>query len=102
VQKRAVISTGVNYEGKFKNKIYLNYPENKPIMRREGLVENFVVTIAASLILIFMGMIYFIVTLLIVKFSSALMGYSPDANWVVISAAIIVAGIMIGSAIKNV
>ena len=71
-------------------------------MRREGLVENFVVTIAASLILIVMGMIYFIVTLLIVKFSSALMGYSPDANMVVISAAIIVAGIMIGSAIKNV
>ena len=71
-------------------------------MRKEGIIENFVVTIAASLILIVMGMIYFIVTLLIVKFSSALMGYSPDPNWSVISAAIIVAGIMIGSAIKNV
>ena len=68
----------------------------------EGIMENFIVTIVASLILIVMGMIYFIVTLLIVKFSSSLMGYSPDANWVVISAAIIVAGIMVGSAIKNV
>ena len=71
-------------------------------MRREGLVENFIVTIAASLILIVIGIIYFIVTLLIVKFSSALLGYSPEANWAVVSAAIIVAGIMIGSAIKNV
>ncbi|MBI2208116.1 hypothetical protein HYU50_01330 [Candidatus Woesearchaeota archaeon] len=70
-------------------------------MRREGFIENFIVTIVASLILIVMGMIYFIVTLFIVKFSSALIGYSPDANWVVVSAAIIVAGIMIGSAIKN-
>ncbi|MBI2135028.1 hypothetical protein HYU09_03480 [Candidatus Woesearchaeota archaeon] len=70
-------------------------------MRREGIIENFIVTIVASMILIVMGMIYFIVTLLIVKFSSALMGYSPEANWVVVSSAIIVAGIMIGSAIKN-
>ena len=71
-------------------------------MRREGLIENSIVTIIASLILIVMGTIYFIVTLLIVKFSSALMGYSPDANWVIVSGAIIVAGIMVGSAIKNV
>ena len=71
-------------------------------MRSESLLENFVVTIVASLILIVMGMIYFIVTLLIVKFSSGLMGYNPDDNWVILSGAIIVAGIMIGSAIKNV
>jgi len=70
-------------------------------MSREGLIENLLVTIIASLILIIMGMIYFIVTLLLVKFSSGLMGYSPEANWVVLSAAVIVAGIMIGSAIKN-
>ena len=70
-------------------------------MSREGLIENLLVTIIASLILIIMGMIYFIVTLLLVKFSSGLMGSSPEANWVVLSAAVIVAGIMIGSAIKN-
>lgn len=96
-----MISRSANYEGKSKNKIYLNYPKNEMIMRREGLVENFIVTIAASLILIIIGMVYFIVTLLIVKFSSALLGYSPEANWAVVSAAIIVAGIMVGSAIKN-
>jgi hypothetical protein len=48
-----------------------------------------------------MGVIYFIATLLIVRFSTGLLSYSPDANWVVVSSAIIVAGIMVGSAIKN-
>ena len=70
-------------------------------MQRGGIVENFVVTIIASLILIVMGMIYFVVTLIIVKFSSKLIGYAPDSNIAVLSAAVIVAGIMVGSAIKN-
>ena len=70
-------------------------------MRREGLFENLIVTIIASLLLIGMGVIYFIVTLWIVDFSSGLIGYSPDENYVVLSSAVIVAGIMIGSAIKN-
>jgi hypothetical protein len=70
-------------------------------MHKEGPFENLIVTIIASLILVAMGVIYFIATLLIVGFSSGLMGYSPDANWVVLSSAIIVVGIMIGSAIKN-
>ena len=70
-------------------------------MHKGGLLENLIVTIIASLVLVVMGVIYFIATLLIVRFSSGLMGYSPDANFVVISSAVIVAGIMIGSAIKN-
>ena len=70
-------------------------------MGREKLFENLIVTVIASLLLIAMGVVYFIATLLIVKFSSGLMGYYPDANWVVLSSAVIVAGIMIGSAIKN-
>ena len=70
-------------------------------MRREGLFENLVVTVISSLILISMGVVYFIFTLFIIKFSSGLIGYSPDANMVVLSSAVIVAGIMIGSAIKN-
>ena len=70
-------------------------------MQKEGILENLIVTIIASLVLIAMGVIYFIATLLIVRFSSGLMGYSPDGNWVVLSSAVIVAGIMIGSAIKN-
>jgi len=64
-------------------------------------IESLLVTVIASLILIAMGIVYFIMTLWIIKFSSGLLGYSPDSNWVVLSAAIIVVGIMIGSAIKN-
>ena len=70
-------------------------------MRKEGLFENMIVTVIASLLLVVMGIIYFIATLLIVKFSTDLLGYTPDANWVVLSSAIIVVGIMVGSAIKN-
>ncbi|MBL7055616.1 hypothetical protein ISS07_01750 [Candidatus Woesearchaeota archaeon] len=70
-------------------------------MKRSGLVDSLFVTIVASLILIVMGLIYLILTLWIVKFSSAFMGLSPDSNYVIISASIIVSGIMIGSAIKN-
>ena len=70
-------------------------------MRNEGLFENLIVTVIASLLLIAMGVIYFIATLLIVKFSSGLMGFTPDSNYIVLSSAILVAGIMIGSAIKN-
>ena len=64
-------------------------------------LENLIVTMAASIILIAMGLVYFIVTLWVIKFSSGLLGYKPDSNWVVLSAAIIVVGIMVGSAIKN-
>ena len=70
-------------------------------MRKGELFENLIVTVIASLLLVAMGVVYFIASLLIVRFSSGLMGYSPDANWVVVSSAIVVAGIMIGSAIKN-
>jgi len=70
-------------------------------MHKEGIVENLIVTVIASLLLVVMGIVYFIVTLWIVSFSSNLMGLTVDGNWVVISAAIIVVGIMVGSAIKN-
>ena len=65
-------------------------------------IESLLVTVIASLILIAMGIIYFIVTLWIIKFSTGLLGYEPESNWVVLSGAIIVVGVMIGSAIKNV
>ena len=64
-------------------------------------IENLLVTTIASLLLIAMGIIYFIVTLWIIKFSSSLFGYSPDSNWVILSASILVVGVMIGSAVKN-
>ena len=70
-------------------------------MRRSMIIENLIVTVISSLLLVVMGVIYLIATLLIVRFSTGLMGYSPDTNWVVLSSAVIVAGIMVGSAIRN-
>lgn len=70
-------------------------------MYKGGLVENLFVTVIASVILIVMGLIYFIIVLWVIKFSSTLAGYNPEGNWAVLSAAVVVAGIMIGSAIKN-
>ena len=70
-------------------------------MQRESLFQNLIVTVIASLILIAMGVVYFIFTLFIIRFSSGLIGYSPDHNTIVLSSAVIVAGIMIGSAIKK-
>ena len=70
-------------------------------MHKGGLFESLLVTVIASLILIAMGLVYFILTLWVVKFGSGLMGYSIDGNWAVLSTAVVVAGIMVGSAIKN-
>jgi ABC-type antimicrobial peptide transport system permease subunit len=84
-----------------KKQIYLNPKKINQFMRREGLLESLVITLIASLVLIIMGTIYFIATLLIVRFSTGLMGYSPDANWIILSSAVIVTGVMVGSAIKN-
>ena len=70
-------------------------------MNRSPLVENFIVTSIASLMLIAMGVIYFIIILFIVNFSAGLMGHSPDSNILVLSSAIIVTGVMIGSALKR-
>jgi hypothetical protein len=84
-----------------KNTTYLNHKKKYYFMRKDGLFENLIVTVIASLLLVAMGVIYFIATLVIIRFSTGLMGYSPDANWVVLSSAVVVAGIMIGSAIKK-
>ena len=70
-------------------------------MHKGGLFESLVVTVIASLILIAMGLIYFILTLWVIKFGSGLMGYNIDGNWAVLSTAVVVAGILVGSAIKN-
>ena len=65
-------------------------------------IGAFALTVTASLLLIILGLVYFIVTLWIVKIGSDLiMGKSLlDANWAVLSAAIIAVGSMIGSAMK--
>jgi len=60
-------------------------------------LSAFFVTVTASLLLIVLGLIYFIVTLWIVKVGSRLIIGEVDPNWAVLSAAIIAVGTLIGS-----
>jgi hypothetical protein len=56
----------------------------------------------ASVILIVIGLVYFIVALWIVKAGSGLLGYTDlSGNWAVLSASLISVGSMIGSAVKK-
>lgn len=56
---------------------------------------------AASLLLIFLGLIYFFITLWIIKISSNLLGYSIDGNFAVLSASFISLGTIIGSSLRK-
>ena len=62
---------------------------------------SLVVGIVASVILIVMGLVYFIIALAIVKYGSGILGYTIDGNWAVLSASLISVGSMIGSAVKK-
>ncbi|MBU0614547.1 MAG: hypothetical protein KJ601_00480 [Nanoarchaeota archaeon] len=64
-------------------------------------LSNLVVTAVASGLLIVMGLVYFIITLWIVKIGSGILGYTPDGNWAVFAASLISVGTMIGSAIQK-
>lgn len=65
-------------------------------------IGAFALTLTASLLLIVLGLIYFIVTLWIVKIGADLiLGKGMlDANWAVLSASLIAVGSMIGSSLK--
>lgn len=71
------------------------------VMKGIGTAWSLGVGIVASVILIVMGLIYFVIALAIVKFGAGLLGYIVDANWAVLSASLISVGSMIGSAIKK-
>ncbi len=71
------------------------------VMKGIGAAGSLVVGLVASVILIVMGLIYFVIALAIVKFGAGLLGYIVDANWAVLSASLISVGSMIGSAIKK-
>ncbi len=55
----------------------------------------------ASLLLIFLGLVYFFVTLWIIKISSHLLGYSLDGNYAILSASLISLGTIIGSSLRK-
>lgn len=72
------------------------------IMKGIGTAGSLVVGIVASVILIVMGLIYFVIALAIVKFGAGMLGYTElHANWAVLSASLISVGSMVGSALKK-
>ena len=64
-------------------------------------VGALLLTLVGSVILIFIGLVYFVFTLWIVKIGSHFVGYSPSAEFAVLSAAIISVGSMVGSALAK-
>ncbi|MBW2981233.1 hypothetical protein KY360_07490 [Candidatus Woesearchaeota archaeon] len=73
----------------------------KKVMKGIGTAMSLGVGLVASVILIVMGLVYFIIALWIVKFGAGILGYTLDGNWAVLSASLISVGSMIGSAVKK-
>ncbi|MBR9689706.1 MAG: hypothetical protein GOV01_02325 [Candidatus Altiarchaeota archaeon] len=58
-------------------------------------------TLVLSVLLIVIGLAYFLITLWTVKTGAGLLELTPDANWVVFSASVIAAASIIGSSKRN-
>ncbi|MFP4403217.1 MAG: hypothetical protein ACLFPJ_02620 [Candidatus Woesearchaeota archaeon] len=65
-------------------------------------IANLSVTIIASLILIFLGIIYFMVTIWMIKIGAGWAGFSNlDGNWVILTTGIVTGAALIGSALQH-
>lgn len=64
-------------------------------------LANIAVTIVTSLVLIFLGILYFMVTVWIIKLGARWAGAAVDGNIVVLTAGIVTAAAMIGSALQR-
>ncbi len=66
----------------------------------EGL-SNLAVTIVASVVLILLGIVYFMLTTWVIKIGAYLAGLTVGGDMVVLTAGIITAAAIIGSAIQQ-
>lgn len=65
-------------------------------------IKGLVLTILASLLFLFLGVIYFMISIWIIKIGAQWAGFSnPDGGMVVLGACIVTAGTIIGSAIQQ-
>ncbi|MBS3814994.1 MAG: hypothetical protein KGY45_00340 [Hadesarchaea archaeon] len=68
---------------------------------KEGL-KNLLITSIASVLLVVLGIIYFGITLWIIKIASkTFFGTGLEANWAVLSAAILATGAIIASTLEK-
>ncbi len=56
-----------------------------------------IVLVASALILVVLGLVFFLVNLWIIQFAAEMLKLEPDASMVVLSAAVLSAASMIGS-----
>ena len=60
-------------------------------------IKDLIVSLVASVMLIILGIVYFSLTLFIVKIGSEMVDYTVDGNWAVLTAGLITLGVLIGS-----
>lgn len=65
-------------------------------------VANLLTTVAASVILILLGIVYFMITVWMIKIGASWAGFPGlSGDWVVLTAGIVTAAAIIGSAIQK-
>ncbi|MFH1399493.1 MAG: hypothetical protein ABIG95_05265 [Candidatus Woesearchaeota archaeon] len=71
-------------------------------MALKNSIGNLAVTVVASLVLIVLGIVYYMVTIFVIKMGAGWAGYTDlQGNMVVLTAGIVTAASMIGSAIQH-
>ena len=68
---------------------------------RDGM-SNLALTVVASLVLLVLGILYYFLTIWVIKLGASIAGYSSlEGSMVVLTAGIVTAASMIGSAIQR-
>ncbi|GEM_PF-2369155 len=66
------------------------------VKKTVGFAGQLGTMIVSSALLVILGLIYFMVSLWIIKTGSAMLGYMVEGNWAVLSATILSVGGLIG------
>ncbi|MBI5061091.1 MAG: hypothetical protein HZB67_02155 [Candidatus Aenigmarchaeota archaeon] len=69
--------------------------------KQGGVLRGLLVTFSVSVLLIAVGLVYFIITLWMITTGSKLLNISPSADFVVLAASLISIGSVIGSALSR-
>jgi hypothetical protein len=70
-------------------------------MKLAKQIANLGLTLAASAMLILLGVVYFMLTIWVIKMGAGWAGVVPEGSTVVLTAGIVTAAAMIGSAIQQ-
>ena len=62
---------------------------------------SLLMTLLKSILLVALALIYFTITLFVIKTGAAFLGYTLDGNWAVLSAALLTLGSLVGTAGKE-